>query len=112
MVTQIDFNYLNTAYQPFTGAANPVFVNPGMNALFMVGVTDLMEDYRILGGVRLNFDLVNNEYLFSYENFQSSSAPRDHFPSPVHRRNNIYTVRHRINELYYIATWPFTGIKH
>ena len=60
-VTQIDFNYLNSSYQPFTGAGDPVFLNPGLNLLFMVGITDLMEDYRVTGGVRLNFDLVNND---------------------------------------------------
>jgi Tol biopolymer transport system component len=111
MVTQLDFNYLNTAYQPFTGAQNPIFINPGLNALLMVGVTDLMEDYRITGGVRLNFDLVNNEYLFSYANFRR----RLHHEITFHRQSieesdNIYTIRHRINELYYIATYPFTPV--
>jgi len=46
MVTQIDFTYLNTSYQPFSGGSLPVFINPGLNVLFMAGVTDLMEDYR------------------------------------------------------------------
>ncbi len=109
-VTQIDFNYLNTAYQPFTGAANPIYINPGLNALLMVGITDLMEDYRITGGVRLNFDLVNNEYLLSYANFKH----RLHHEITFHRQSieetDDYTVRHRINELYYIATWPFTPV--
>ena len=110
MVTQIDFNYLNTAYQPFTGAQNPIFINPGLNALFMVGVTDLMEDYRITGGVRLNFDLINNEYLLSYANFKY----RLHHEITFHRQSieesDNYTIRHRINELYYIATYPFTPV--
>ena len=111
MVTQIDFNYINTAYQPFTGAQNPIFINPGLNALLMVGVTDLMEDYRITGGVRLNFDLVNNEYLFSYANYRR----RLHHEITFHRQSieessNTSTIRHRINELYYIATYPFTPV--
>ena len=62
-VTQLDFNYLNNSYQPFSGTANPVFVNPGLNLLLMVGMTDLMEDYRFIGGVGLDLNLVNNEYL-------------------------------------------------
>ncbi len=111
MVTQLDFNYLNTAYQPFSGTQNPIFINPGLNALLMVGVTDLMEDYRLTGGVRLNFDLVNNEYLFSYANFKR----RLHHEITFHRQSieesdNTYTIRHRINELYYIATYPFTPV--
>jgi Tol biopolymer transport system component len=111
MVTQLDFNYLNTAYQPYTGAQNPIFINPGLNALFLVGITDLMEDYHITGGVRLNFDLINNEYLLSYSNLKH----RLHHEISFHRQsieesNNSYTIRHRINELYYIATYPFTPV--
>jgi len=111
MVTQIDFNYLNSAYQPFTGIKDPIFINPGLNALFMVGITDLMEDYRITGGVRLNFNFINNEYLFSYSNL---SRRLDH-QLMVHRQSieesGYYSyVRHRIHELYYIATYPFTPV--
>jgi len=29
-----------------------------------------MEDYRITGGVRINFNFINNEYLFSYSNLR------------------------------------------
>jgi hypothetical protein len=112
MVTQVDFTYLNFAYQPFTGGGSaPVFINPGLNALFMVGVTDLMEDHRISGGVRLNVNLINNEYLFSYGNytrridhqivFHRKSVEEDVYPS---------IIRHRINELYYVASYPFNPV--
>lgn len=112
MVTQIDFTYLNFAYQPFTGGgADPVFVNPGLNALFMAGVTDLMEDYRLTGGVRLNVSLINNEYLFSFGNyrrridhqvvFHRKSVDEDAYP---------FIIRHKINELYYIASYPFSPV--
>ena len=111
LVTQVDFTYLNSAYQPFSGARDPIFVNPGLNALFMVGITDLMEDYRITGGVRLNFDLVNNEYLLSYTNYKHRI---DH--QIVYHRQGVeelgyYSyVRHKINELFYVATYPFTPV--
>jgi hypothetical protein len=70
-----------------------------------------MEDYHITGGVRLNFDLINNEYLLSYSNLKH----RLHHEISFHRQsieesNNSYTIRHRINELYYIATYPFTPV--
>ncbi len=112
MVTQIDFTYLNYAYQPFTGSVNPpVFFNPGLNVLFMTGITDLMEDYRISGGVRLNVSLINNEYLFSYGNYKRRL---DH-QLVFHRKaleegSAYYIVRHKIHELYYIATYPFTPV--
>ena len=111
MVTQIDFTYLNWAYQPFTGSRTPIFINPGFNALFMVGVSDLIEDFRITGGVRLNFNLVNNEYLFSYGSFRNRLDHQIIFHrQSVEESNNYSILRHRIHELYYIATYPFTPV--
>ncbi|MDD4555248.1 MAG: hypothetical protein PHP04_13675 [Bacteroidales bacterium] len=111
MVTQIDFTYLNYAYQPFTGSGAPDFVNPGLNALFMVGVTDLMEDYRISGGVRLNVNLINNEYLFSYGNYKRRLDHQIVFHRKAVEESGYYSlVRHKIHELYYVATWPFNPV--
>jgi hypothetical protein len=111
MVTQIDFTYLNFAYQPFTGSQSPVFINPGLNALFMVGVTDLMEDYRISGGVRLNVNLINNEYLFSYGNYKRRLDHQIVFHRKAVEEAGYYSiVRHKIHELYYVATYPFTPV--
>jgi Tol biopolymer transport system component len=110
-VTQIDFNYLNSAYQPFTGIKDPIFINPGLNALFMVGVTDLMEDYRMIGGVRINFNFINNEYLFSYSNLRRRLDHEIIFHRQSIEEAGYYSyVRHRIHELYYIATYPFTPV--
>lgn len=110
-VTQIDFNYLNSSYQPFTGSASPIFINPGLNLLFMVGATDLMEDYHLTGGVRLNYDLVNNEYLISFSHLKRRL---DH--EVIFHRQGVddfgaYSyIRHKINELHYIVTYPFTPV--
>ena len=111
LVTQLDFNYLNWSYQPFTGSRDPIFINPGFNALLMVGITDLMEDHRISGGVRLDFNLVNNEYLFSYMNMRRRLDHQIIF----HRQGvddiGYYSyIRHKINELYYIVTYPFNPV--
>ncbi|MEI7499624.1 MAG: hypothetical protein WCK84_04165 [Bacteroidota bacterium] len=111
MVTQIDFTYLNFAYQPFTGSLSPVFINPGLNALLMVGVTDLMEDYRISGGVRLNVSLINNEYLFSYGNYKHRLDHQIVFHRKAVEEYGYYSlIRHKIHELYYVATWPFNPV--
>jgi WD40 repeat protein len=111
LVTQIDFNYLNLSYQPFTGSKEPIFVNPGFNALFMVGVTDLMEDYRITGGVRLDFNLVNNEYLFSYMNMRRRLDHQIIFHRQAVEYYNYYSyIRDKINEIYYITTYPLSPV--
>lgn len=68
IVTQLDNSYLNATYQRFTGGGSPVYLNPGVNGLFKVGLSDLFEDYRIVSGVRLSTDLHNNEFFISYDN--------------------------------------------
>ena len=109
MISQIDFNYINYGYQPFTGGGGPIYLNPGFNVFFQLGVNDLMEDHRFVGGVRLNFSLINNEYLFSYSNLKKRLDKE-----VVFHRNTLegyvgYTlVRVHSHELFYILKWPFT----
>lgn len=111
MVTQIDFTYLNFAYQPFTGSAVPVFINPGLNGLFMVGITDLMEDYRITGGVRVNFNLINNEYIFSFTHYRKRLDHQITFHRKAVEEVGYYSlIRHKIHELYYVLTYPFNPV--
>jgi len=111
MVTQIDFTYLNWAYQPFSNSSSPIYINPGFNALFLVGVTDLMEDHRITGGVRLNFNLVNNEYMLSYAIYKKRMDHQIIFHrQSVEEATDFSIIRHRINELYYILTYPFNPV--
>lgn len=68
VVSQLDNSFLNGSYQKFTGGGSPIYLNPGLNTFFKIGMSDLFEDYRITGGMRLSFDLNNNEYFLSYEN--------------------------------------------
>lgn len=63
VVTQIDNSFLNQTYQRFTGS----YINPGFNGFFKIGMSDLFEDYRIIGGFRLTTAL-NTEMFLSIEN--------------------------------------------
>ncbi|HRG37991.1 MAG TPA: hypothetical protein PK289_05625 [Bacteroidia bacterium] len=68
VVTQLDNNFINTGYQKFSGGGSPIYLNAGMNALFKIGLSDLFEDYRIIGAMRFSGDLSSNEFFLSYEN--------------------------------------------
>ncbi len=111
LISQLDFSYLNLSYQPYLGYSGPVYQNSPTNALFMLGATDLLEDYRIFGGVRLNASLVHNEYLFGYANLKHRIDREILFHRTgfdVSYSNAL--VRHRIHELHYVLTYPFTEI--
>jgi len=106
MVSQIDFNYINYSYQPFTGGGGPIYLNPGFNVFFQMGVNDLMEDHRFVGGVRFNFTFRNNEYIFSYSNLKKRLDKEIVFhrnTTPTY--NSLYKIH--THELFYILKWPF-----
>ena len=65
VLTQLDNSFANQFYQNLTG---PGASAPGLSGLIKLGVSDLFEDYKIIGGFRLSGDLENNDYALSYEN--------------------------------------------
>lgn len=71
IVTQIDFSYMNYSYQPFTNPQYPIYINQGFNAFIKLGVMDLFEDYRLVGGVKLSPTLQNNEYFLTFSNYKN-----------------------------------------
>ncbi len=111
VITQADFSFLNTTYQQFEGGTSPIYLNTGFNALFMLGINDLFEDYRVSGGFRVGVDLNSYEFMMSYENL-SRRLDRQ----VVIYRQSItsdirdYVYKQRSNSLFYILKYPFNKI--
>ena len=111
LVSQLDFNFLSTSYQPFSGGGGPIFLTPGLNAFFKVGLTDLLEDYRIVAGVRLDFNLTNNEYIFSIANLKHRLDREIYFHRQSIEQIGYYSiVRFKIHELHYILRYPLNPL--
>ena len=71
MVEQLDLSFLNMSYQQFMNTSSPIYLNGGLNAFFLVGLTDILENHRMVGGIRLSFTSLGNiEFLYSYENLE------------------------------------------
>ena len=108
MVTQADFSFLNTSYQQFTGGTSPIYLNTGMNALVMMGVNDLFENYRITGGFRVSFDLSGNEVMLSYENLKRRL---DHqvvlYRQAIKQTIGDYVIKQNSSSAFYIMKYPF-----
>jgi hypothetical protein len=111
LVTQLDFNFLNTTYQPFTGGSSPIYLNPGFNALFKLGVIDLMEDYRITGGFRISIDLDNNEFFLAFDNFKKRLDKTLVFHRQAMENVTEYSlVKIRSHDVQYVIKWPFSNV--
>lgn len=68
VVTQLDNAFVNSTYQTFTGGGS--FNNPGLNGFFKMGITDILDDYKVTGGFRLTGNLNTNEVFLSAQSFK------------------------------------------
>lgn len=66
IVTQLDNTVIFNQYEPFDPNRQG-FHSPDLNALIKVGVSDLLEDYKILGGFRMPLGLGGSEYFVEYQ---------------------------------------------
>ncbi len=112
IVSQIDNSFLNSSYQKFAGGGSPIYLNPGINAFFKVGVSDLFEDYRIVGGVRFSGDLNSNEFFLSRENRIKNIDKQVvlHRQSLLDIADNYSIVKVYTHEVKYILKYPFNEV--
>lgn len=108
LITQADFSFLNTSYQPFEGGIYPIYLNTGFNVLFMVGINDLFEDYRFTAGFRLGLDMGSNEFMFSCEDL-SRRLDRQLvlYRQSMTSQKEGGIVRQRSNSVFYRLCFPF-----
>ncbi|MBK8951217.1 MAG: hypothetical protein IPM85_01530 [Chitinophagaceae bacterium] len=66
-VTGFNNNVLVTRFQPYAGGSGPIYLsnNDPFNGMIRMGISDLFEDWKIAGGIRLSPDLNNNEYVIT-----------------------------------------------
>ena len=112
IVTQIDFSSLNYSYQPFTNPKSPIYINPGFSGFIKLGIMDLFEDYRLTGGVRLSYNLKNNEYFASFKNLKKRLDKELIFHRKVLTESQYdYGVNHMLHEGILRLSWPFDVVK-
>jgi hypothetical protein len=114
LATQLDFTSLNYFYEPFSGGISG-FNNIGLNGFFLVGLTDLLEDHRIVGGFRIPFNLNNVDYIFSYANLKKRLdkevvAVRQALEEEFYAGFYTFIARYRSYQLYYMLKYPFSPV--
>lgn len=98
VLSQFDNNFLFPNYQPYAGPGS-VYFNPGVNALLKVGASDLFDDYKLLGGVRVPTQLnTGGEFLFMIQ----------HLKNRIDHRLVIYRQK-SVNDQ---AAYPYRWLTH
>ncbi len=110
LMSQIDFSSMNYSYQPFSGGTSPIYLNSGFNVFLGTTMKDLMEDYKIELGVKLNTSLVNNEYVLRFSDFSKRLDKSITLHRYVTDNADRYYYRTFTNEAFYTLSYPFSEI--
>ena len=109
-IAQANNNFFNPTYQNYTGAS-PSSISPGISGLIQFGVTDLFEDYRIVGGFRANLGIDNSEYGISFENLKNQTDRKILFSRQTQKVQDGFFVYKLIsNDAAYMLKFPFSEV--
>ncbi len=109
-VAQLNNNFFNPIYQNYTGS-NPSSISPGISGLTQFGITDLFEDYRVVGGFRANLGIDNSEYGISFENLKNQTDRKFLFSRQTQKIQQGFQVYKLIsNDFAYVLKFPFTEV--
>lgn len=72
VISGVTNNVLINRFQPYTGGSGPIQLGNGsnLNLTFRIGISDLMEDIKFIGGFRMGTNLRDNDYLLSFQNYR------------------------------------------
>lgn len=72
-VSGFNNSVLMTRWQPYAGGNGPIYMTNGssnLNGIIRIGVTDLFEDIKFIGGFRLGLNLDDKDVMFSFYNLR------------------------------------------
>lgn len=111
VVTQLDNNFLSQSYQRYNGDGSTYFT-PGLNAMIKVGLSDVFENYKLMGGFRYSGNLTSNEYIVTYEDLSKRWDKK----ISVYRQSYLTgnagreLVRQQLYDARYMLRFPFSEV--
>lgn len=108
--TQLNNNFLNNIYQRYSGPGD-VYINPQISALMKIAFSDVFEDFKIIGGIRLPFDFKSSEILASVEFLRKRLDHRVVLSRQTNVQENSFTpVKWYTYEGRYRISYPINEI--
>ena len=109
-IAQMSNNFFNPIYQNYTGGS-PNSISPGLSGFTQFGVSDLFEDYKVVGGFRANWGLDNAEYGISFENLKDRWDRKIIFSRQSQRiQRGIDFFKLQSNDIAYSVKFPFSEV--
>jgi hypothetical protein len=112
LTTQMSFSFMNASYQQFTGANSPLYLSAGYAGFLKIAASDLMENHRLVAGLRFGFNLSDNEVLLSYENLEHRLGYQfvAHRSAQTAYSDEGYKLKFEGYNLYGILKYPFSEV--
>jgi hypothetical protein len=110
LTTQATNVFFTPTYQNFT---SPSSITPGLSGMTQIHLTDLFEDYRIVGGFRFGLDLSNQEYGVSFEKLADRWDRKIQFIRQVETFSSSFgfeSYKLQMNTLSYSLKYPFSEV--
>lgn len=122
LVSGFNNSVLVNRFQPYGGGNGPIFLsnNNALSGILRMGISDLMEDKKFIGGFRLATNLRDNDYLASFQNLRKRlDWGLTYFRSnqenyPIYDRNDIKSVLNNkmVSNLYqFNVSYPLDEVK-
>jgi WD40 repeat protein len=109
-VAQMSNNFFNPIYQNYAGPS-PTSISPGLSGFTQFGVSDLFEDYKVVGGFRANWGLDNAEYGISFERLKDRWDRKLIFSRQSQRvQQGVDIVKLQSNDVAYSVKYPFSEV--
>lgn len=109
-IAQMSNNFFNPIYQNYAGPS-PSSISPGLSGFTQFGISDLFEDYKVVGGFRVNWGLDNTEYGISFEKLQDRWDRKIIFSRQSQRvQQGIDIIKLQSNDLAYSIKYPFNEV--
>ena len=109
-IAQMSNNFFNPIYQNYAGPS-PSSISPGLSGFTQFGISDLFEDYKVVGGFRTNWGLDNAEYGVSFERLQDRLDRKIIFSRQSQRiQQGIDVIKLQSNDLAYSIKYPFSEV--
>lgn len=111
LVTKLDNQFMSATYQRYTGPGT-TFFNPGLNALMRVGYSDIHEDFKLVGGLRIPFDLRSGEQLIELHFLKKRVDHKLVLYRQSLRQNDALgdEVKWQIYEMKHGLSYPFSEV--
>jgi len=122
VVANLNNSVLFTQLQPYAGGSGPIEPAGGsdLSGMLRVSISDLLEDYKFVGGVQVGTDLKDNDYMVSFQNYKhridygvSYYRGAQSFVGivPFPANNELESEDRTITNIYqFNATYPFDRV--